>query len=848
MRVVIDLQGAQSESRFRGIGRYASAFAQALARNRGDHQIVLALSDLFPETVEPIRAAFDGLLPQQDIRIWSAPGPVREITAGNDARRGVAELIREAFLLSLEPDVVHVSSLFEGYADDAVTSIGRLDADTLVSATLFDLIPLANPRPYLERDPAYERFYRRKLEHLRRASLLLAISRSAADEARAHLDGLQGEVVPVSTAASAEFRAVQRSAGEIRELRRQLGIRGDFLLYTGGADERKNLPRLIAAYAGLPEALRARVQLVIAGAMPDAAVAALGAQAGAAHLRSDELVFTGYVSDDTLVALYNLCTAFVFPSWHEGFGLPALEAMQCGAAVIGANTSSLPEVVGCSDALFDPFDVPAIRSKIAQVVEDSCFRDRLAAHGLRRAREFSWDKVAHAALTAFEGLRRGEARGAAGVAAERVTRMVVDAVADACPPQVAEAEVAAIAQSIARIGAAGAKPRLFVDCSELAQRDAGTGIQRVTRSILAELLADPPDAFTLLPVYATVDVPGYRHAARFCAEPGATGAASEGDMPVDFAPGDVFLGLDLQHHVVIAQRDYLDMQRRHGVLVIFVVYDLLPISLPAAFPAGADDGHRAWLEVVGRYDGALCISRAVAGELDAWLRSYPLPRLRPFQVRSFPLGADLHGTVADAELPPEAIRTLAELAGGTSFLVVGTLEPRKGHEQVLRAFELLWARGEQVNLVIVGREGWMVAALCERLRRHPERGGRLHWLDDVGDAYLDRLYRACACLISASLGEGFGLPLIEAAQHGMPIIARDIPVFREVAGEHALYFHGTQPRDLAAAISTWRELEATGRHPRPAGMTWPTWKQSAAALTEIVVEMREGSCRPSEPN
>jgi len=105
MRIVIDMQGAQTESRFRGIGRYTLSFAQAIARNRGEHEVLLALSGLFPVTIEPIRTAFDGLLPQENIHVWNAPGPVQEESPGNDARREVAELIREAFLASLAPDV-----------------------------------------------------------------------------------------------------------------------------------------------------------------------------------------------------------------------------------------------------------------------------------------------------------------------------------------------------------------------------------------------------------------------------------------------------------------------------------------------------------------------------------------------------------------------------------------------------------------------------------------------------------------------------------------------------------------------------------------------------------------------
>ena len=104
MRIVVDLQGTQTESRFRGIGRYTHSLAQAIVRNRGEHEVLIALNGLFPDTIEPIRAAFDGLLSQENIRVWQAPGPVRSLDGGNEWRRHTAELVREAFLASLKPD------------------------------------------------------------------------------------------------------------------------------------------------------------------------------------------------------------------------------------------------------------------------------------------------------------------------------------------------------------------------------------------------------------------------------------------------------------------------------------------------------------------------------------------------------------------------------------------------------------------------------------------------------------------------------------------------------------------------------------------------------------------------
>jgi len=110
----------------------------------------------------------------------------------------------------------------------------------------------------------------------------------------------------------------------------------------------------------------------------------------------------------------------------------------------------------------------------------------------------------------------------------------------------------------------------------------------------------------------------------------------------------------------------------------------------------------------------------------------------------------------------------------------------------------------------------------------------LHWLQGVDDAGLQALYRHSACLLQPSEGEGFGLPLIEAASQGLPMLVRDIPVFREVGGEHACYFSGLDGAALAAAVREWLALRAQGRHPAPEGLRWNTWNDNVRELLAIV--------------
>jgi glycosyltransferase involved in cell wall biosynthesis len=405
MRIALDLQTVQGGNRYRGIGRYALNLAQAIARNRGDHDVMVVLSDLFPDTLEPIRSAFAGLVPASSFHVFHAVGPVRASANGNDWRRAASEHLREAFLASLRPDVTHVSSPFEGYLDDVVTSIGKWTAG-ITTVTLFDLIPYVNQDAYLG-DPGVRSHYLENLTNVERANAWLTISDWSRNEAQRLLGMPSSALSNISAAVDPIFLATSVSSSERSDLERRFGLAREFVMYSGGADPRKNLHRLIKAFAEIGFAARRRHQLLLVGRFAEAEVAALRTTAFRAGLGPDELVLTGFVADKDLVALYRLCSLFVLPSTHEGFGLPILEAMACGAPVIGANATSIPELIRTPEALFDPFDVSSIAGAIARALGDRDLLDELRSRGLTVSKEYSWDVTAQRAIRAFEAAANG---------------------------------------------------------------------------------------------------------------------------------------------------------------------------------------------------------------------------------------------------------------------------------------------------------------------------------------------------------------------------------------------------------------------------------------------------------
>src|SRR5262245_37038743 len=306
MRIVIDMQGAQSDSRLRGIGRYTMSFSQAIARLRGEHEIILALNGLFPDSIEPIRAAFDGLLPQENIRVWNALVPVDYINAPKWLRN-IAEHIRESFLAHLEPDLVLVTSLFEGLSGNAVTSIRRTSCNTPTAVILYDLIPYIHRKPYLE-NPVVEAWYLNKLDHFRRADLFLSISEASRQDAIRYLGIDERSVINISTAADGCFSPRRIPPSRERELRERYGLNRPFIMYTGGIDHRKNIEGLIRAYADLPTDILRQHQLAIVCVIKqEHDRQRLIDLAESKGLNKHDLILTGFVPEEDLIDLYNLC-------------------------------------------------------------------------------------------------------------------------------------------------------------------------------------------------------------------------------------------------------------------------------------------------------------------------------------------------------------------------------------------------------------------------------------------------------------------------------------------------------------------------------------------------------------
>lgn len=828
------MQGLLTDgSRPRGIGRYTAQLIRAMAQQRGEHELRLMLNANFPGACRTAASQFGGVLPRQAFSSYTTPRSERHHAPPTSPRRRVADAVVRRHVAGLRPDALLFTSLFEMAPKDFSPLDLRRYPAQITAAIVYDLIPAVFDELYLG-DRAVRANFFTVMDVLKTADLLLAISDSARQDAIAWLDLDPARIVNVSAAADDRFRSLGLSDQEKASVAQGVGLSRPFVMYVSGADPRKNLRGAVAAFAALPPDVRSRHQLLLVSRLSEEEEALFHQHALELGMEPDGLVLAGGLSDDELVRLFNACRAFIFPSLYEGFGLPVLEAMRCGAPVLAASNSSIPEIVNRGDILFDAASTPSAAHALHRVLTDEALRRDLADWGVRRAGHFTWERSARVALDALDAAAavRTTARPHVapcelldldGARAELVDALAAAPECDDC----IEEFVDALIQSVPAFHA-GASRRLLIDVTDTSQSGAWTGIQRVVRQLTASLY-DRNAESAVVPVAIELGTDGPVSVPDFVAK--TLGHPQDAaSYPVRVRAGDDLFMLDSNW---IRYPDYAPLFEQvgeHGGRVVTCVYDLIPELHPELCLVGIPAVHERWLRTaVAASDALLCISRSVADELIAYIRRNGLPHRRGLKVGWFHCGSDI--LRADVRQQPQATTLQSFADGRPTFLMVGTLEPRKNHALALDAFERLWARDADAGLCIVGRRGWNVEGLERRILSHPEIGHRLHWLSDASDADLVHAYGHAEAILCPSAAEGFGLPVAEAARMGRSVICSDIPVFREIGGEGAVYVPLGSPKALAAVVEAWLSGE---RQADPALISRVSWADAAARVHQVI--------------
>lgn len=807
MRVWIDGQCFQTASRLRGIGRYVCELVASLSEAACDIELMMSFNAAIGETAIAAREIVSEWIEPGNIHVWHGAAVAGEALEGYSFKRRLSEVAIAHHVNGLSPDIALSTSPFEGLHDRAVPLLPSTFCAVPLASIFYDAIPLRFPEQYLT-DAKTTAAYARRLAAFEHFSVNLCISQFAKGE----LNGQFPEIKTINIAAGVSRDLVTLLANKSRRSDARAEY-STYFLYVGGLDWRKNVRLIVDAFALLPAASRKDLKLVLAGDHPVRLQAELISRWAGYDLPPHQLILKGHVSESDLAALYMGAVALVQPSLMEGFGLTALEAMTCGTIALASRTGALPEVIGAKEALFDPSSPEELSALLQRVLSDAEFVRFLTDRAEKQSNQFSWNR---SAAIAVEALRAASSTGSASSSCEASRRRIVNHL------DVPKSERPMAAAILSRAEALRDGPsRLIVDATATVRVDHATGIQRVVKHICREFTRKVSSQREKVIAFC-IDENGWydtggRLSPNTIGEPGAR---------LRFHNGDTILMLDSSWDLYRLHAHHLRAFRMRGFDVVSCLYDTVPLRTPAFCNPGMPRLFSQWLQSALTYStGFVCISRAVADELLAILEAISFPRR--MKVGYWQLGADFIET--KNERPPRT-------ATRPMFLMVGTLEPRKGHRIALSAFEQLWKAGMDAELVIVGKLGWGVEALAKQLRAHPEYGRRLVWHEKVDDRALAALYETCDALIAASFAEGFGLPIVEAGHFGKPVIASDIPVFREVAAgaASAHFFEAGSASSLAAAVRTFlksrtEDSESTQR------AAWPIWRESAEQLEDVVL-------------
>lgn len=810
MRLWIDGQCLQTASRLRGIGRYVTELLRAIAEYHSDAELLISFNAAMPEEALLAREAVCGFLDPKNIHVWHGAIMAGEAVEGYTPERRMSELAIAHHVNCLAPDVALSASPFEGAHNPAVPLLPGRGCGVPAVSIFYDAIPHRYKAIYLPTN-LMESYYQRRLAIYPKFTDNLCISEFSKSE----LESIHGVIKAENIGAgiSRDFAKIEKYSSNISD------DLGKYALYVGALDWRKNVKTLVNAFIHIDRTLPDNgLRLVLAGDGPRSLIDDLRTCWTSSGLESDRLVHLGHVLNEELASLYRQAQVLVQPSFMEGFGLTALEAIHCGTPVAAARAGALPEVVGFDELLFDPSSPEDLARVLVQLIHDPKETRRLMRKVQAHAARFTWERTASIAVERISALVQ-QNRTTSGLPAlrKRVASMLdrkgLDL--DAAARSFALSEPMPPSES-----------RFLIDVTSTARIDHKTGIQRVVKNICSALADRSEREIANRHFIFCDDRRGWFSIdGRRLEKPQKDGATS-------LVPGrDTLLMLDSSWEFHALHRCYLRACRLRGGEVISCLYDTVPLRAPAFCDPGMPIVFSDWFcAALVHSIGFVCISRSVADELHHILQAISFPRR--MKIGYWHLGADFvdvsDRTVAPVCRSNDKSRPL--------FLMVGTLEPRKGHRVALEAFEQLWDSGVDADLVIVGKKGWGVEALARRLHVHPEHGRRLTWHERVDDATLATLYESCDALIAASYSEGFGLPLVEAGQFGKPVIASDIPVFREVGAgaASATYFQVGSPEALVAAIRKFLQPRRT-KAVKTSRVSWPNWHESAAQLEKVVL-------------
>ncbi len=529
--------------------------------------------------------------------------------------------------------------------------------------------------------------------------------------------------------------------------------------------------------------------------------------------------------DDEVDFAYRNASVLVMASREEGFGLPIVEAMQRGLPVMCSDIPVFREIGSDRVTYFNLADTGDLSARLLAFERAHGPRDRT----LRTPTPWlTWKE-----------------------SAAQLVDQALDVMGPAMVPRLVSRGLGPRALEPWRAG-----PRLFIECTHTYHSDLNTGIQRVVRNIVrfAPEVAGA-HGFEAIPVILENNRFIHVGDARVLQDKkGHAAGAATHDTPdpgarLDEYPshaGSILLLPDATWNGApwAAIEDF----RRRGGKVVGLSYDLIPITHPGTVVQELIDGFGVWAGQYFRHvDAVMGISKFTMDSVRAWLARPDIAANNPkdLPMGYFHLGAELDFMPPDATARDDFKAIFAPERH--VFISVGTIEPRKNVEFTFRAFDKFWKEGGKAALVVIGAYAWRTEALLEEIARHPELGRSLFLVRDASDVDLDYAYKNASALVFSSIVEGFGLPLVESFQRGLPVLCSDIPVFREVAEGRATFFSLDSPDNLTQALHRYVAGHDPASRTIHTPLHWQSWRDSVEQLVSRMLPLIDAG-DTSEPD
>ena len=375
--------------------------------------------------------------------------------------------------------------------------------------------------------------------------------------------------------------------------------------------------------------------------------------------------------------------------------------------------------------------------------------------------------------------------------------------------------------------------KILIDCSFIRTTKLNTGIQRVVRKVV-ENIDKVTDNSDFKPLQVALDEGDIKEVSILnnCSITSANN--------IEINPGDILLLLDSTWHLDTWQN--IQKAKAKGAIIVSVIYDIIPITHPYFCDENLVRLFNQWFSIaIDQVDAFISISKTVQQDLYSYLKENYPKQINDKLFDHFLLGADFNYDSFShlSKGVRDSLREVYNDKKDSIYLIVCTLEPRKNHTYLLDVFDMLWSKGVDISLNIVGKEGWMVDDLIQRIKHHKKLNTQLFYWNDLNDEELNYCYQNSKMMLFPSFVEGFGLPIIESLNNKLPVLASDIPIHREVGGDKIGYFDINDTNDLVNKILSIEKFGIPKELQVEESYRWLNWRESTEILFDKIQKIAD---------